>query len=166
MRQNDTEDAATAAPPPPPPAAEGELRPPQDDVAEPRARRSAEIAPHEGPLREDLAAIGVKIASIYDFVDGDAPPPEAVPVLMRHLREPHDRRLYEVILQALSHPELRPIVLEPLTVWFLEQHDRVMRWVGANALASMATLEELDEVPGIYDFRDLFDRPARAYRAD
>ena len=168
MRQNNTEDASTAAPPPPPPspAAEGELRPPQDDVGAPRARRSAEIALHEVPLRDDLAAIGVTIASIYDFVDGDAPPPEAVPVLMRHLREPHDRRLYEVILQALSHPELRAVALEPLKVWFLEQQDRVMRWVGANALASMATLEELDEVPGIYDFRDLFDRPARAYRAD
>ena len=164
MRQNDTEDAAAAAPSPP--AGESDLRPPQDDLAAPRARRSAEIAPHEQPLRDDLAAIGVRISSIYDFVDGDAPPVEAVPVLIRHLREPHDRRLYEVILQALSHPELRPVALEPLKAWFLEQHDRVMRWVGANALASMATLEELDEVPGIYDFRDLFDRPARSYRAD
>ena len=164
MRQNNTEDAPAAAPAPP--AADSDLRPPQDDVAAPRARRSAEIAPEELPLRGDLAAIGIEISSIYDFVDGDAPPPDAVPVLIRHLREPHDRRLYEVLLQALSYPQLRDIALEPLKVWFLEQHDRVMRWVGANALASMATLEELDEVPGIYDFRDLFDRPARSYRAD
>ena len=164
MRQNDTEDAAAAAPAAP--AAETDLRPPQDDVAAPRARRSAEIAPEELPLRSDLAAAGIEISSIYDFIDGDAPPHDAVPVLIRHLREPHDRRLYGVILQALSYPQLRDVALEPLKVWFLEQHDRVMRWVGANALASMATLEELDAVPGIYDFRDLFDRPARSYRAD
>lgn len=164
MRENEM-DGAPVAPPGPAPA-EPEYRPPQDDVTAPRARRSAEIAEHELPLRAELAAAGVEITSIYDFIDGDAPPPHVVPILVRHLREPHDRRLYEVILQALSYPQLRDVALEPLKLWFLEQHDRVMRWVGANALASMATLEELDEVPGIYDFRDLFDRPTRSRRAD
>ena len=165
MRDNEMDATAPAAASSPAPV-ESEYRAPQDDVTPPRAQRSTEIAPDELPLRADLAAVGVEISSIYDFIDGDAPPPRAVPVLVRHLREPHDRRLYEVILQALSYPQLREVALEPLKVWFLEQHDRVMRWVGANALASMATLEELDEVPGIYDFRDLFDRPARSYRAD
>jgi hypothetical protein len=146
--------------------AEGEYRGPDAEGEASRRRPSAEIAVDETPLRNDLAAVGVEVSSVYDFIDGDAPPEAAVPVLIRHLREPHDRRLYEVILQALSYPQLRPVALEPLVAWFLEQQDRVMRWVGANALASMATLEELDAVQGIYDFRDLFDRPARAYRAD
>ena len=163
MRDNDM-DGAPAAPAGPP--AETEYRAPQDELASPRARRSAEIAEHELPLRTELAAAGVEITSIYDFIDGDAPPARVVPILVRHLREPHDRRLYEVILQALSYPQLRDVALEPLKTWFLEQHDRVMRWVGANALASMATLEELDEVAGIYDFRGLFDRPTRSRRAD
>ncbi|HEX2779413.1 MAG TPA: hypothetical protein VHM30_07930, partial [Gemmatimonadaceae bacterium] len=142
MRDNGGDGAPAAAAQP----AEREYRGAPDAAEAPRARRSAEIAVDETPLRADLAAIGIEVSSVYDFVNGDPPSPEAVPVLIRHLREPHDRRLYEVILQALSYPQLRPVALEPLTVWFLEQHDRVMRWVGANALASMATLEELDAV--------------------
>lgn len=162
MRENRID----GAPPAPGKDAEAEYRGPQDEAEAPRRRHSAELAVDETPLRNDLATAGVTVETVYEFVDGDAPPLAAVPVLIRHLREPHDRRLYEVILQALSYPQLRDLALEPLTVWFLEQQDRVMRWVGANALASMATLEELDAVPGIYEFRDLFDRPARTYRAD
>ena len=162
MRENRMDGAPAA----PSEGTEAEYRAPQEGAEAPRRRHSAELEVDEGPLRGDLAAAGVRVATVYDFVDGDAPPVEAVPVLIRHLREPHDRRLYEVILQALSYPQLRAVALEPLTVWFLEQQDRVMRWVGANALASMATLEELDAVAGIYEFRDLFDRPARSYRAD
>jgi hypothetical protein len=133
-------------------------------MQEARARRTTELREDEAELRSELSALGFQVASVYDFVDGVVTPPAVVPTLVRHLELPHDKRVYEGIVRALSYSHLRPLALAPLRDWFVGQRDRLLRWVGANALASMATLEELADVEGIEEFHDLFDRPSRAPR--
>lgn len=133
-------------------------------MQEARARRTEELSEDERELRVELGSLGFQVSSVYDFVDGVVTPPAVVPTLVKHLELPHDKRVYEGIARALSYSHLRPLALAPLRDWFVAQNDRLLRWVGANALASMATLEELADVDGIEEFQDLFDRPSRAPR--
>lgn len=129
-----------------------------------RARRTVALSEDERDLRRELGSLGFQVASVYDFVDSVVTPPAVVPTLVAHLDLPHDKRVYEGIVRALSYAHLRPLALAPLREWFVAQNDRLLRWVGANALASMATLEELTDVDGIGEFQDLFDRPSRTPR--
>jgi hypothetical protein len=131
-----------------------------------RARRVAAIAADERSLREELRAAGVEVGTVYDLVDDRKTPVAGVPVLVRHLQLPHEETTVEGIVRALSYADLREFALEPLKAWFAGRRKRVQRFIAANALASMADLDELDDLEGIHEFRDLFDHPPRESRVD
>ena len=133
-------------------------------IEQERARRAAAIAADEDSLRQELRAVGVEVRTVYDLVDDTVTPLAAVPVLVQHLQLPHEVITLEGIVRALSYSHLRSQALEPLKVWFTGRRARVQRWIAANALASMADLDELDDLEGIHEFRDLFDHPPRKAR--
>jgi len=131
-----------------------------------RSSRNGRVEPRRSPptkdsLRAELRAVGVEVRTVYDLVDDTVTPLAAVPVLVRHLQLPHEVITLEGIVRALSYSHLRSQALEPLKVWFAGRRARVQRWIAANALASMADLDELDDLEGIHEFRDLFDHPSR-----
>jgi hypothetical protein len=136
----------------------------RSQIEQERARRAAAIASDEDSLREELRAVGVEVRTVYDLVDDTETPIAAVPVLVRHLQLPHEVITLEGIVRALSYAHLRSHALEPLKVWFAGRRSRVQRWIAANALASMSDLDELENLEGIHEFRDLFDHPSRKPR--
>ena len=133
-------------------------------IEQERARRAAAIAADEDSLRAELRAVGVEVRTVYDLVDDTVTPLAAVPVLVRHLQLPHEVITLEGIVRALSYEHLRSQALAPLKVWFAGRRTRVQRWIAANALASMSDLDELEDLEGIHEFRDLFDHPSRKPR--
>jgi hypothetical protein len=61
----------------------------------------------EAPLVKALRKSGFKVTSAWDFVNTKHAYPEAVPVLLEHLRKPYPRRILEGIARALAVPEAR-----------------------------------------------------------
>jgi uncharacterized protein (DUF1778 family) len=79
-----------------------------DEIAARRAAREKEFAElgtrlqtEQAPLLADLAAVGWKVRSVSDFVDGSARA-EAVPVLLKHLLLPYSDRVREGIARAFA----------------------------------------------------------------
>jgi len=77
-------------------------------VAERDARIEAQEAAgreEERALATDLRRVGVEVGSSWDLVNTGEPYPEAVPVLLDHLRRPYSERTKEGIARALAVPE-------------------------------------------------------------
>ena len=121
-----------------------------------RAERSERLRADEASLLADLARVGVRAATVYDFVGGGPTPPEALPVLVRHLDSGHLPAIREGVIRALSISDARAVAFVPLHAAYRSEGDPSVRWVIANALASMARLEELSELPGIDEYAALF----------
>lgn len=76
------------------------------------AERDARIEAEEAASREeqrvlasDLRLVGVDVGSAWDLVNTGEPYPEAVPVLLDHLRRNYSERTKEGIARALAVPE-------------------------------------------------------------
>jgi hypothetical protein len=111
----------------------------------------------EDALIADLEGAGIRVHSIYDFVNEYATPAEAVPHLVRHLDGHHLPVVREGILRALAYAHLRSTALEPLKRFFVQSQVPRERWLAANALATMASLAELrPDVPGLDEHASLF----------
>jgi hypothetical protein len=132
----------------------------QKQLAERQAVAAAQgvaAAEDERELVAELRATGVSVSSVYDFVGESVAPATAAPTLVKHLSMPHIRVVREGIIRSLSCSHLRPEAFEALKVGFVDSTDRTERWLFANALAAMASLEELrSQLPGIADFAELF----------
>jgi len=66
-----------------------------------RARLEAE----ERPLVEDLRAAGWPVQSVWDLVEEATPYPEAIPVLLSHLKKPYSDAIRDGIARALAVPD-------------------------------------------------------------
>ena len=121
-----------------------------------RAERQKRIDSDQASMIADLAAVGVCVRSVYDFVGKQAAPETALPVLVRHLNEKHLAVVREGIIRALGLPCAREIAFDSLRHAYCTERDPSLRWVIANALSGMAHLEELAELPGIEEFAALF----------
>ena len=134
----------------------------QERFAERQAIASAQgaaAAKDERQLVAELSAVGVSVASVYDFVGKSVPPTPsaAAPVLVKHLLVLHIRVVREGIIRALSCSHLRSYAFEALKAGYTESTDPLERWLFANALASMAALEELrSDLVGIQEYAGLF----------
>jgi HEAT repeat protein len=65
-----------------------------------RRRRVSESLRDEKPILRDLWAAGIQVESITEFVNGPTPP-QAVPILVRHLAEQHVPEVVETLARAL-----------------------------------------------------------------
>jgi hypothetical protein len=124
--------------------------------------QGAAAAQDEQELVAELQAAGVSVGSVYDFVGRSVAPPAAAPVLVKHLSVPHIRVVREGIIRALSCSHLRSYALDALKSGFAQSGDRTERWLFANALAAMASLDELrPQLAGIAEYAELFGSESR-----
>jgi hypothetical protein len=121
------------------------------------ARRAAEAASDEEQIVGELRAAGVRVNSVYDFIEV-VTPVEAVPVLLRHLTQSHTPVIREGLLRALAYSHLRAPALGGLKDLFRAAHDPGERWLIANAIAAMAALEDVRDLSGIDEYAKLFKR--------
>jgi hypothetical protein len=122
------------------------------------AATAARLKADEVSILDELAAVGIEVGSVYDFVGRSIAPPEAIRVLIRHLKYSHDPRIREGIFRALGVPSAREVAFEPLRAAYIVEHDPSMRWVIANSLSGMAQYHEVRELPGIEQYADLFPK--------
>jgi DNA-binding FadR family transcriptional regulator len=61
----------------------------------------------EAPLVKALRKAGFNVTSVWDFVNTKDTYPEAVSILLQHLRKPYPRRILEGIARALAVREAR-----------------------------------------------------------
>jgi hypothetical protein len=113
-------------------------------------------AADETRLLEELRAAGVRVTSVYDFVSAGGAPPEAIPVLVAHLREKHHPRIWEGIVRSLSVRHAREAALPTLVELYRAKVSRDRRWVLANAIGSMVKFAEVADLDGIDEYRPLF----------
>jgi len=122
------------------------------------AERAKLIAADETSVISDLAAVGVAVSSVYDFVGNQLAPDVALPVLARHLKVEHHPRVREGIIRALGIPSARRVAFDLLCDVYRSERDSTLRWVAANALSGMARFEDVSALPGIEEFAALFPK--------
>lgn len=121
---------------------------------EARQARAAERRRAETPLREALKSVGVSIESIWDLVNTRARYPEAIPILLEHLRRPYPDASREGIGRALAVREAKfawPILVD---LFLHESFPRAKRGM-AVALAGIADDSVLTEVVALVRDRSL-----------
>lgn len=118
-------------------------------------KRSRLLREAEQPILEDLRNVGVKVTSVWDFVNSDQPYPAALPVLIHHLEKGgYPDRVMESLGRAMA---VKPAV----TYWArLADLYRAPRGTGeedgvAVALAACASADQLDD---LIDFLTLVER--------
>jgi hypothetical protein len=111
-----------------------------------------ELRPEETPLLADLAAVGVKVDSVWELVNTKWPYPAAIPVLAAHLQRVRHPVLREGIGRALTVPEARGtaarVILSELQRPYGESPYSV-RWVLANALTVAGDDSMVDEIKAL-----------------
>jgi hypothetical protein len=121
----------------------------QDDGREAsRQLVEAQFRREEIPLLVALANVGYEVDSVWDLVNRKSSYPEAVPVLVQHLKQPYDSRIREGIIRALTVPEARGTggraLLDELKS--NETSDEQLRFALANALTVAADRTMAQEI--------------------
>ncbi len=115
-----------------------------------RAARLAELettlAADEASILADLSAVGVTVSSVYDLVGTRVAPPEALPVLLRHLGVDHHERIREGLIRSLGVPGARELASGTLRAEYAKERDPGLRIAIANALAGMGDPEEFERL--------------------
>jgi hypothetical protein len=115
----------------------------------------------EAALVVQLRARGIAVESVWDFVSTTDAPLDAIPILVAHLSESHHPRVWEGIVRALSVRRARDGAFESLKSFYLSESIEIRRWVLANAIGAMAKFTEVKELPGIEQYRAVFNRPRK-----
>ena len=113
----------------------------------------------EDAIAAEVAEVGYAISSVWDFVN-NAPHPflprvftgayeRAYPILVRHLRLPHHKRIREGIIRALTVKDGGALVADALLAEFIAERNRSMRWVLANALKQAMPIKQRKQHPEI-----------------
>ncbi len=115
----------------------------------------------EAALVGQLGATGIAISSVWDFVSTTDAPLEAIPILVAHLSQSHHPRVWEGIVRALSIKRARDGAFESLKRCYVAETIESRRWLLANAIGAMAKFTEVKELPGIEQYRAVFNRPPK-----
>jgi hypothetical protein len=131
----------------------------QTSLAEQRDRLAAlaaACAVDEHQLVLQLRDLGVRATSVWDLIAEGGAPPRAVPLLVSHLVSTHHERIWEGIVRALSVLHARPLALPVLIDQYRAEGNAHRRGILAHAIGSMATLDEVQDLPDIETYRALF----------
>ena len=115
----------------------------------------------EAALVAQLRARGIAVESVWDFVSTTDAPLDAIPILVAHLSESHHPRVWEGIVRALSVKRARGNAFESLKRFYVTETVESRRWLLANAIGAMAKFTEVKELPGIKEYRVLFNKPPK-----
>jgi len=117
----------------------------------------------------DLRRAGYRVGSVYDLVNTAQSYPDAIPVLLNHIKRPYSDRIKEGIARALTVREARGIAGPGIiaTLRHSQDNDRVCRWALANALTIVADRADRDAIKGLIEVEadaDVSDRLKRALK--
>ena len=115
-----------------------------------QARRD-ELSRAEQPILDDLHAVGIEVASVWDLVNTSEPYPAALPILINHLRHGgYPDRVMESLGRALA---VKPAVAawETLRDLYLKAQGRGEEEGLAVALAASATDAQFDALIRLLD---------------
>jgi HEAT repeat protein len=104
----------------------------------------------EVPLVAALKEAGVDVTSSWDLVNTGAKYPEAIPVLLEHLKKDYPKEILEGIARALGVPEARPyrrVILDAYAN--TENNDEDFKIGLGLAVVGATTDEDLSEIIGL-----------------
>jgi len=100
-------------------------------------------------LLAELRGVGFHVESVWDFVNTAEKYPAAIPVLLRHLNLPYDKRIKEGIVRALTVNYAGPDVLRELIRQFRNETDgrgNSLKWVLGIAISEVATAADAEAI--------------------
>jgi hypothetical protein len=101
----------------------------------------------EKPIVDDLAKAGVRVSSVWDFVNTDKSYARAIPTLIKHLDRADNERVYESLVRALTTGEARGVAGRDLLRHLkMKEPGSEIRWLLANAIAVAIDPSIRDEV--------------------
>ncbi|HEX8081625.1 MAG TPA: hypothetical protein VF557_15550 [Jatrophihabitans sp.] len=109
-------------------------------------RRARNLSIAEQPIVRDLRSVGIEVSSVWDLVNTSDPYPEALPVLLEHLKKGgYPDRVMESLGSALA---VKPAAYawETFRELYLSAEGRGEEEGLAVALAASATREHLEEL--------------------
>src|SRR4051794_8841062 len=109
-------------------------------------REEAELREAEAPLVAELRAAGYDVRSAWDLVNTSQPYPDALPVLLRHLRRPYPDRVREGIARALAVRAAAFAWNELVRLYREEPAGTDAKDGLAVALSAISTSAELDDL--------------------
>lgn len=100
------------------------------------------------PLLDEVLQAGIRIESVWDFVNTADKYAEAIPVLIRHLSKPYHSRTKEGIVRALAVKEARGIANKEVIAEYRNtpKENDAFRWAFGNTMAAIATEDDLDDL--------------------
>jgi hypothetical protein len=110
-----------------------------------RERLTDELRSAEGPLVNELKAVGSDVKSVWDLVNTSVPYPNALPILLEHLQRPYPVPIREGIARALAVPPAKFGWLVFVKLFREEQEKRVKDAL-AVAIANTADDDTIKEV--------------------
>jgi hypothetical protein len=101
--------------------------------------------------RLEMEYLGVKIQGLDYFVNTKNPYPEAIPVLLKHLRMEYSKDIKECLVRALTVKEARGTATEALLEEFGKHPStgtRIggLKWACGNALSVVATADAISQL--------------------
>lgn len=120
-------------------------------------------------LTADLRRAGYRVKWVWDLVNTAESYPNAIPVLLNHLKRPYSEGAKEGIVRALTVREARgvagPAVIDVLCN--SAGAGQQLRWALANALTTVADRTDRDAIKALIDVEsdpDVKDRLKRALK--
>lgn len=135
-----------------------------------RAAWEARLQSDEQPLLAALRRVGIAVDSVWELVNTGESYPQAIPILLEHLRKPYHPRNREGIVRALTVKDARDIAWEPLLKEYQsqpasEQHlpadVRGLKDALANAVSFLAGRKRIPEILRLA--RDRRHGPSRVF---
>ena len=126
-----------------------------------RAAAEAQFRVEEDPIIVGLAKVGLEVGSVWDLVNTSASYPEAILVLLTHLRRPYHPRIRNGIIRALTVPEARGVAAQDILHELDGEKDDENRWALANALTVVANRADADRIRALANdpaFEDVHER--------
>ena len=115
---------------------------------EARLAKVARLKKEAIPLVADLNAVGIQTDSVSILVNSPNNYDEAIPVLREHLDKNYSKEIREGIVRALTIPSAEGVVNDKLLTMFKETEDNGLRWVIGNALATVASKNDIGQLLG------------------
>ena len=118
-----------------------------------------ETAIDEKKLVSEIRAAGYKIDSVWDLVNNRPHPflpikftseyKKAYPILVKHLKIKHHKKVTEGIIRALMEKDAKDIAGETILKRFFEEKDKHLKWVLAACLRTLYSWRERQKYPEI-----------------
>jgi hypothetical protein len=141
------------------------------------AEQAREYADEDKQIAHEAAELEYDIESVWDFVNNNPHPflprsfagayDRAYPLLVRHLRLQHHRKVREGIIRALTVKDGGPLVSEALYREFAAEKDPHLQWVLANALRTAMPLKDRKrhpEIAKVFNAKGSLSQSGRARR--